>query len=230
MLHTTCARCGRREDFRSALLGRSSARWLGRCLARCGRTAHFYSTGSSQGDSLCRQRRGIRHPQKVLRVQDLQSHGNRFVSCTWRATRTKVYPQILLKSPGNPGIRSGQPPFEHRFDGAAESRERPFGADRRGAAVAAPRPRIGGNHLRFRARAMYEDFNFSSRHGALSSPSAPGPLHRDHRRCDSDGRCLKGQRISACQDRETEQQHRLQTGGTVSDWTTSYDRNGRAVK
>ena len=57
----------------------------------------------SQGDSLCRQRRGIQqqgetHPQKVLRVQDLQSHGNRFVSCTWRATRTKVYPQILLKS------------------------------------------------------------------------------------------------------------------------------------
>ena len=52
----------------------------------------------------------------------------------------------------------------------------------------------GRNHLRFRARAMYEDFNFSSRHGALSCPSAPGPLHRDHRRCDSDGRCLKGQR------------------------------------
>ena len=60
--------------------------------------------------------------------------------------------------------------------------------------------------MRFRARAMYEDFNFSSRHRALSSPSAPGPLHRDHRRCDSDVRCLKGQRLSACQDREIEQQ------------------------
>ena len=89
---------------------------------------------------------------------------------------------------------------------------------------------VRGNHLRFRARAMYEDFNFSSRHGALSSPSAPGLLHRDHRRCDSDGRCPKGQRRSACHDREMEQKYELQSGVAVSAWTTAYDRNGRAVK
>ena len=44
------------------------------------------------------QHQGETDPEKVLRVSDLSSHGNRPVSWPWRSTRTASNPQILLRS------------------------------------------------------------------------------------------------------------------------------------
>ena len=42
--------------------------------------------------------KGETDPEKILRIQNLQSHGNRLVSYTWRFTLAQIHPQILLTS------------------------------------------------------------------------------------------------------------------------------------
>src|SRR5690606_17739829 len=45
------------------------------------------------------EQQGQSHHEKILRLPNLQSHGTRLVSCTWKTARTKARPQFLLTIP-----------------------------------------------------------------------------------------------------------------------------------